>query len=250
MSPEACPPDSDQSLLLQLDGFEGPMDLLLELARGQKLDLARISILSLVEQYLTIVERAGGVRLELAADWLVMAAWLTWLKSRLLPPPGTDDAVHGEFAAEVLASRLQDVQATRTAAAWLAARPQLGHEVLPRGAPESLREFDTSRLLADLPGLMRGYLAAMRRVGAQRRYRPQRLALWSVQDALARLEQLLGGQHGWASLNHFMPPQAVTPLARRAAFASTFLAGLEMARSGAAHIRQDRHFGPILLQPA
>lgn len=250
MTPEGSGPDSAGTVLLRLDGFEGPMDLLLELARSQKVDLARISILSLVEQYLAIVEDARAVRLELAADWLVMAAWLTWLKSRLPGPPGVDDTADAVLAADVLASRLQDLQLARATAGWLAARPQLGQNVFARGAPESLRAVDRSGLAADLPGLLRGYVGAMRRTTAQRRYRPQPLALWSVHDALARLERLLGSRPGWTSLDRFMPPQAVSPLARRAALASTFVAGLEMARGGAADLRQDRHFGPILLRAA
>jgi len=248
MTPDTPRPDAEHDLLLRLDGFEGPMDLLLDLARRQKVDLARISILSLVEQYLAIVEGARQVRLELAADWLVMAAWLTWLKSRLLLPAPTDDTGDAELAADVLASRLQDLQAVRTAAAWLAARPQLGHDVFQRGAPERLREYDRSRLSADLPGLLRGYLSALRRAGARRRYRPQRLALWTVQDAMARLEVMLGSRPGWISLSYFLPPQVTAPLQRRAALASTLLAGLELARNGQADIRQDRQFGPILLR--
>jgi segregation and condensation protein A len=115
-----------EHLVLRLEGFEGPLDLLLDLARGQKIDLARISILSLVEQYLAVIESARRVRLELAADWLVMAAWLAWLKSRLLLPAGTEAAEEGEQAADVLAARLRDLQTIRAAAAWLASRPQLG----------------------------------------------------------------------------------------------------------------------------
>lgn len=248
--PDASNAGTVDSIQLRLDGFEGPMDLLLELARHQKVDLARISILSLVEQYLAIVERARSVRLELAADWLVMAAWLTWLKSRLPGPLCLDDDPDAMLAADVLAGRLQELQRIRAAAGWLTARPLLGHEVFARGAPESLRELDRSRLAADLPGLLRGYLGALRRAGGQRRYRPQRQALWSVHDAMARLERLLGGRPGWTSLDQFMPAGATSPLACRAALASTFLAGLEMARGGAAHMRQDRHFGPILLRAA
>ncbi len=248
MTPDNPQPDAAEGLLLQLDGFEGPMDLLLDLARRQKVDLARISILSLVEQYLAIVEGARRVRLELAADWLVMAAWLTWLKSRLLLPPGIDDTDDGELAADILAARLKDLQAIRVTATWLVARPQLGHDVFARGAPECLTKLDRSRLIADLPGLLRGYLAALRRRSAQRQYRPQRLALWSVQDALARLEAMLGSRPGWISLTYFLPPQAVAPLQRRAALASTLLAGLELARSGIADLRQDQQFGPILLR--
>ncbi|MBV8912194.1 MAG: segregation/condensation protein A, partial [Acetobacteraceae bacterium] len=142
-------------LHLRLDGFEGPMDLLLELARGQKVDLHRISILQLVEQYLAIIEGARRIRLELAADWLVMAAWLAWLKSRLLLPPGTDAAEEGEDAAEVLADRLHALQAIREGAIWLGSRPQLGVDQFARGASEELVAVDRSGLSADLPALLR-----------------------------------------------------------------------------------------------
>ena len=125
-----------ETLLLHLEGFEGPLDLLLDLARAQKVDLVRISITALVDQYLAVIDGARRIRLELAADWLVMAAWLTWLKSRLLLPKGTEAAEEGEAAAEVLAARLRDLQAMRAASLWLGARPQLGIEVHPRGAPE------------------------------------------------------------------------------------------------------------------
>ncbi len=246
--PEPARPDAGPGPLLQLEGFEGPLDLLLDLARRQKVDLARISILSLVEQYLAVLDGARRVRLELAADWLVMAAWLAWLKSRLLLPPGVDEAAEAGLAADAFAVRLRDLQAVRASAAWLSARPQLGRDVFARGIPERLREFDRSRLAADMPGLLRGYLAAMRRAGAQQRYRPRRPTLWSVQDALARLEALLGGRAGWTTLEQVLPPQAATPLQQRAALASALLAGLELARGGLADIRQDQQFGPILLR--
>src|SRR5262249_18211351 len=126
-------------LVLHLEGFEGPLDLLLDLARAQKVDLTRISILALVEQYLAVIEGARRMRLELAADWLVMAAWLTWLKSRLLLPDGAE-AEEGEQAADVLATRLRDLSAIRAAAVWLSGRPQLGQDVFARGAPEDHTE--------------------------------------------------------------------------------------------------------------
>lgn len=223
------------------------MDLLLDLARRQKLDLGPISILSLVDQYLAIVAGAQQVRLELAADWLVMAAWLTWLKSRLLLPPSEDEG-EGELAAETLAARLHEMESLRAAAAWLSAQPQLGRDVFARGAPERLESFDRSRLAADLPGLLRGYLGAVRRAAGQRTYRPGRAALWGVQQAMERLAAMLGRTPGWIALERFLPPQPSDPLARRAALASTLLAGLELARGGTADIRQDRPFSPILLR--
>ncbi len=250
MAEAPAEPPLIETLVLRLEGFEGPLDLLLELARGQKLDLARISILALVEQYLAVIEGARRVRLELAADWLVMAAWLAWLKSRLLLPAGTDEAEAGEEAAETLAARLTELQAMRAASAWLAARPQLGQEVFARAAPEDFSEIDRSRLRLDVPALLRAYLAALRRSGGQRRYRPKPMTLWSVQDALRRLSAMLGGLPDWRTLETFLPENLAEPLQRRAALSATLLAGLEMARGGAIDLRQETPFGPILLRPA
>jgi len=237
-----------EALVLHLDGFDGPLDLLLDLARSQKVDLTRISILSLVDQYLAVIEDARSVRIELAADWLVMAAWLTWLKSRLLLPDHTAAAEEGEAAAEVLAARLRDLHAIRIVASWLGDRPQLGHEIFARGLPESFSETDRSRLALDLPGLMRAYLAALRRGTRNRPYRPEPLTLWNVRDALARLSVLVGSVPDWASLDQFLPEHLGTSLEWRAALASTFVAGLEMARGGTVRLRQHAAFAPILLR--
>ena len=240
---------AQDSLVLRLEGFEGPLDLLLDLARTQKVDLAKISILALVEQYLAVIEGARQVRLELAADWLVMAAWLAWLKSRLLLPPESAGAEEGEAAADVLAARLRDLQAMRAGAAWLGTRPQLGHEVFARGAPEDHTEVDRSRLVLDLASLVRAYVqAARRRAGRPRHYQPRKLSLWSVKDALRRLMTLLGSLPDWTSLDRFLPEEVGDPLERRAALASTLIAGLEMARDGALRLRQETAFGPILLR--
>jgi segregation and condensation protein A len=239
-----------EDLVVHLDGFDGPLDLLLDLARAQKVDLARISVLALVEQYLAVIESARRVRLEIAADWLVMAAWLTWLKSRLLLPPGSEAEEEGEEAAEVLAGRLRELEVVRAVVGWLGARPMLGHDVFARGAPEDHTEIDRSRLAFDLPGLVHAYLAASRRSTARRRYKPPPLTLWTVQDALARLARMLGSVPDWASLEGFLPDTLSGPIERRAAMASTLLAGLEMARSGALRLRQDRQFGPILVRRA
>jgi segregation and condensation protein A len=241
--------DETSGLVLRLEGFEGPLDLLLDLARAQKVDLAKISILALVEQYLAVIEGARRVRLELAADWLVMAAWLTWLKSRLLLPEG-GEAEEGEQAADVLAARLRDLSAMRAAAAWLAARPQLRHDVFARGAPEDHTEIDRSRLALDLPSLVRAYLQIMRQRVRTRRYQPRALTLWTVKDALQRLASLVGSLPDWASLDEFMPDMLGSPTERRAALASTLLAGLEMARGGLVRLRQEEAFGPILVRRA
>jgi segregation and condensation protein A len=236
------------ALILSLDGFEGPLDLLLDLARSQKLDLSRISILALVEQYLAIVETAR-VRLELAADWLVMAAWLTWLKSRLLLPQDEAEAEEGEQGADLLAARLAELNAMRAAAAWLGARPLLGVDVFARGAPEELTATDRSGLVADLPSLLRHYVEAIRRGTSRVTYRPRQLNFWTVQDALKRLSATLGVMPGWTVLERFLPPDLHGP-ERRAAVASTLLASLEMAREGSLRLRQDSPFAPILLSPA
>lgn len=246
-------PDTEpcEAFIVRLEGFEGPLDLLLDLARTQKLDLAGISILALVDQYLAIVEGARKIRLELAADWLVMAAWLAWLKSRLLlPDPEAIEAA--EIAGDVLATRLRALEAIRTAAAWLNTCPQLGQDVFARGAPENFTAYDRSRLQLDLPALLAAYLAARRRSGAKRRYRLEPITFWTVQQALERLTRLLGNGPNWTDLASFLPespenPQQ-TPLAQRAAISSTLLASLELARNGTLSLRQDAPFAPILIR--
>ncbi len=244
----ALPPP--ETLLLRLDGFEGPLDLLLELARAQKVDLAKISILSLVEQFLAVIEGARRVRLELAADWLVMAAWLAWLKSRLLVPSDPAELEQGEEAAEELAERLRALQAIRTAAAWLGRRPILGQDVFARGAPEDHTEIDRSRLSVDMNALLRAYLAAIRRGTRPIPYRPRALTLWTVQDALGRLNTMIRTIPDWAELRRFLPDHLTTPVERRAALTSTLLASLELARDGHVRLHQDHDFGPILLRRA
>ncbi len=239
----------DPVLKLHLDGFEGPMDLLLDLARAQKVDLARISILALVEQYLVIVE-SERVRLDLAADWLVMAAWLTWLKSRLLLPAGSGEADEGEEAAEVLAGRLEALQSVRDLAIWLGGRVQLGTDVFSRGMPEMLVAVDRSGLSADTSGLLRAYAGARRRATAAIAFRPRRGPLFSVQDALERLARMLGQSRHWTALEMFLPTIAAGLVERRAAVASILLAGLELARMGEADLRQEASFGPIMVRAA
>ena len=239
--------------VLRLGAYEGPLDLLLELARAQRVDLARISILALVEQFLAAVEGARALRLELAADWLVMAAWLAWLKSRLLLP-ADEAAEEAQDAAGLLAGRIAGLEHIRAAAAWLGTRPQLGIDVFGRGAPETLVREDRSRLAADLPGLVRAFLDGVRRAGARATYRPRPPALPGLAEALVRLSALLGGLPGWTELRHFLPGEAGgdagAPLRRRAGVASTLLAGLELAREGEVLLRQDDAFGPILLRRA
>ncbi|MCI1243028.1 MAG: segregation/condensation protein A [Acetobacter fabarum] len=243
--------------LLRLEGFEGPMDLLLDLARAQKVDLARISILQLVEQYLAVVENARRVRLELAADWLVMAAWLAWLKSRLLLPADDELAMEGEEAAELLQERLIELACMGELARWLDVRPRLGRDVFARGLPENLVEVDRSGLALDMAQLMRAYLACVRRTARRRIYAPRTIRFWTVQDALSRLTRLLGETPpGWSTLDAFLPDslpgQAEGEDAlrqRRAAMAGTLIAGLELAKTGRLELRQDETFGQIMLRP-
>ncbi len=249
--PASAPATSEaDALVVRLEGFEGPLDLLLELARAQKVDLARVSILGLVEQYLAVIEGARRIRLELAADWLVMAAWLTWLKSRLLLPKGDEAADEGALAADVLAARLAELARMRAVAAWLGTRPQLGRDVFARGAPESLTEIDRSRLALDLSSLLRAYLAAVRRAAGQRVWKPSPLTVWTVKDALARLARLVGSLPDWSSLEAFLPMELASPTERRAAIASTLIAGLEMARGGLVRLRQSEPFAPIMVRAA
>ncbi len=243
---------TDPVLHLRLDGYEGPLDLLLDLARAQKLDLAGISIVALVDQYLAVIDRARGMRLELQAEWLVMAAWLAWLKSRLLlPKEEAGPEEDPEALALRLTDRLAELEAMRAGAAWLGRQPQLGRDVFGRGAPENLKVEDRSGLRADLAALCQAYVAGRRRAIALRPYRPKPRRLWSVQDALARLSQVLGDLPSWAVLQRFLPEAGdLDTVERRAALASTLIASLEMARGGNLDLRQDRAFGPILLRKA
>jgi segregation and condensation protein A len=238
---------TSESLLLKLDGFEGPLDLLLDLARAQKVDLAKISILSLVDQYLAVIEGARRVRLELAAEWLVMAAWLAWLKSRLLLPAGGHDDEEGEEAAERLTERLRALELIRAAAAWLNRRPLLGIDVFALGSREDLTEIDRSRLVIDQSGFLAAYLRARRRGTKVVVYQPRKLSWFTVKDALDRLGSLLGRLPDWTSLERFLPDNLGDPIERRAALSSTLIAGLELARDGKVRLRQERPFGPILV---
>jgi len=239
---------TESSLHLRLDGFEGPLDLLLELARAQKVDITKISVVALVDQYLAVIEGARRVRLEVAADWLVMAAWLAWLKSRLLIPPEQVEGEDAEALAERLTDRLAELERMRAAALWLNRRPWLGHDVFARGAPEVLKQEDRSGIAADLPALLQAYVAGRRRALARRPYRPKPRKLFTVQEALDRLARLVGALPAWGELRAFLPEGAMDPVERRAALASTLIAGLEMARGGGVELRQDRAFGPILLR--
>ena len=247
-SRETDPGQLPDRLILRLDGYEGPLDLLLELARGQKIDLARISILTLAEQYLAVVADARAIRLELAADWLVMAAWLAWLKSRLLLPGEAVEA-DAEADASHLAERLADLERIRALARFLDGRPVLGRDVWARGAPEDLRVVDRAMLRLDLPSLVAACLSAARRAGAKRQFVPSRYRFWTVADALARLERMLGVTPAWTALDQLLPEDAdADALSRAASRASTLLAGLELAKAGGCELRQDQDWAPLMLR--
>lgn len=239
-----------ETLHVTLEGFEGPLDLLLKLARAQKVDLSRISILQLAEQYLAMVEgvwqRSDHLRLEQAADWLVMAAWLAWLKSRLLLPR-SDDEEEVEEAAEGLYERLIELEQMRVAAQWLGKRPRLGEIVFERPEGEDHTQIDRSQLRADLSTLVLSYLKARQRNGRKRVYAPRVVQYWSVQQARAVLTRLLGRKHivGWQGLKLLLPPAEHEPMRRKAALAGALMASLEMAKGGYVELRQESQFGDI-----
>jgi segregation and condensation protein A len=232
-------------LVLDLDGFEGPIDLLLTLARDQKVDLAKISILELADQYLAFVAAARRIRLELAADYLVMAAWLAYLKSRLLVPE--PETVAGDAPAEMaqaLAFQLQRLEAMRAAAARLLARPRLGRDVFARGMPELPPSLERPAWEATLHDLLSAYGALKRRREGVA-YAPPSWQLWSVEHAIARLRELIGDLPAWGTLASFLPPGLADGLLGRSIVASTLVATLELAKEGRLEIRQEAPFQPV-----
>lgn len=248
---------SPDDLLLNLDGYEGPIDLLLTLARDQKVDLAKISILALAEQYLAFIEQARNLRLEIAADYLVMAAWLAYLKSKLLVPQGENDTdeeeLSGEALAEALAFQLKRLEAMKQAADMLFALPQLGRDVFPRGFRDGLDVTISPVWQADLYDILGAYGAIARRQEAEH-YTPQSWPLISADEAYERLSVMLGKlpQKGkdsvWATLDSFMPDDLREALIRRSGAASLLTAGLEMAKQGLVEIRQDGLFKPVYIR--
>jgi len=223
---------------IAIDGWEGPLDLLLALARAQKVDLRELSVLALVDQYLDMVARAGA-GLELAADWLVMAAWLAYLKSALLLPRDPEAEPSAEDLAALLQRRLQRLDAMREAGARLMARDRLGRDLWPRGAPEGLALVPAPLWKASLFDLVAGYGA----VAARRRTVVHQVAA----RAVVRLSALIGTHPGWAVLETFLPP-GLAPGLRRSATASAFVAALELARQGRVELAQEAPFAPLRLR--
>jgi len=243
-----APIDEGDALVLDLDGYEGPIDVLLALARDQKVDLRKISILALADQYLAFISRARQLRLEIAADYLVMAAWLAYLKSRLLlPEPDTEGEPTGAELAAALAFQLQRLQAMKDAGARLMALPQLGRNFLARGEPERFKVIQRPVFTASLYDLLKAYATYPgRRQDGSLRILPT--DLYSMDDALKRLGGLIGKAVEWTTLASFLPQGLAGGLVRRSAIAATFAASLEMARSGRLKLRQDRAFGPLYLR--
>jgi segregation and condensation protein A len=238
-------------LLLELDGYAGPIDVLLELARDQKVDLKHIRILDLAEQYLEFVREARELRLELAADYLVMAAWLAYLKSRLLlPETGTEEEPSGAEMAAALKFQMQRLQAMRDAGEKLILLPQLGNDIFARGTPERPRTRTTTTYDATLFDLLKAYGRQRAKQGPQALH-IHRTELYSVDQAVARLSAMLGAVPGWRTLSSFLPRELRhDPLLTRSALASTFAATLEMCKAGKLRIRQDGTFAPIFLRSA
>lgn len=236
----------DNALYLELDGWEGPLDLLLDLARRQKVDLRKISILGLVDQYLTYIEQAEALKLELAADYLVMAAWLAYLKSALLLPREEQEDPSPEELALRLQLRLQRLGAMREAAARLMARDRLGRDVFRRGAPEGLRVDRKNRWQCEWFDLVQAYGQVKLRTQPVVHMVRDRMVM-TLDSALARVSSMLGVALDWMELRDFLPPHA-DPKLRRSALASSFVAALELARLGKAELAQDQVFGPLRLR--
>ena len=238
-----------ENLQVQIDGYEGPLDLLLTLARTQKVDLAKISVLQLAEQYLAFVAQARTLRIELAADYLVMAAWLAFLKSRLLlPKDDNDEEMSGEEMAARLAFQLERLEAMRRVAAQLMGRDQLGRDFFKRGMTETVTVRRQTTWAVSLSDLLKAYAS----VRTREEYQPlhmERREVYAIDEALARLKELVGRVPDWGTLVSYLPEGwGVDPAKRRSAIASSFSAMLELAKRGDLEIRQDGVFAPIYLR--
>lgn len=238
-----------EALIIDVDGFEGPLDLLLTLSRTQKVDLRKISVLQLARQYLAFVEKAKALRLELAADYLVMAAWLAFLKSRLLlPPDPADEGPSGEDLAAHLAFQLERLAAMRDVAARLMARDQLGRDFFARGQTQMVERVRSVTYTATLLDLMQGYA----RIRTRDDFRPfvlDREKVFTMEQALERMRGLMGFAGEWGDLMSFLPEGwEVDPVMRRSATAATFAASLELVKEGHMEIRQSESFAPIQLR--
>jgi segregation and condensation protein A len=241
---------ANEALVIAVDGFEGPLDLLLALARSQKVDLAKISMLALADQYLEFIERARKSNLELAADYLVMAAWLAYLKSRLILPQassGEQEPAADEMAAR-LRWRLQRLHAMREVAARLMARDRLGREVFPRGEPEPVNVIRLPTQIDTMFDLLTAYSAQRVKRSGGRAYKPVLAPVLQIEEARSRLERMLGRIGNWSELSNLLPFEWSGGLRRRSALASTLLACLELARDGRLEIRQLKAFDEVYVR--
>src|SRR5690242_10069116 len=238
----------EPSLMVDVEGFEGPLDLLLTLARQQKVDLHKISILALADQYLMFIEQARKVRLELAADYLVMAAWLAYLKSRLLLPEApSGEGPSAEDMALALANRLRRLEAIREFATRLMERPQLNRDVFARGAPEPIAEIKRPEYSATLYDLLSAY-AVQRQRSVLSRVRFKKRTVWSLAEARACLERLIGQSSDWSRIDSYLISYVVEPALAATVFASSFASALELVREGLAEIHQKESFAPIYMR--
>jgi segregation and condensation protein A len=245
---EADRATGEPAMIVDVEGFEGPLDLLLALARQQKVDLAKISILALADQYLSFIEAARQLRLELAADYLVMAAWLAYLKSRLLLPEApTGEGPSAEDMALALAHRLRRLEALREVATKLMGRPQLNRDVFGRGAPEAIAEIKQPEWSATLYDLLSAY-AAQRSRSALSQVRVKKRTVWSLAEARAALDRLIGQSTDWARLDQYLIAYVVEPALAATVFASSFATALELVREGLAEIHQKESFAPIYMR--
>jgi segregation and condensation protein A len=235
-------------MYVDVDGYEGPLDLLLDLARRQKVDLAAISILALAEQYLAFIETVREQRIEVAADYLVMAAWLAYLKSRLMVPQSPDDEEpSGEMLAAMLQFRLKRLEAMRRAASQLMNRPRLGFQVYARGAPEPIEIARSNVWEASLFDLLKAY-AINRERGISTDYAPLLRTVWSLQEARDILQRLIGDSFEWVAMDSYLTQYLTTPQERATVRASSFASSLELVRLGKIDLRQAEVFGPLFMR--
>jgi segregation and condensation protein A len=238
----------EPSLMVDVEGFEGPLDLLLTLARQQKVDLAKISILALADQYLVFIEEARKMRLELAADYLVMAAWLAYLKSRLLlPEQHPAEGLSAEEMANALALRLRRLEAIRKFAEQLMNRPQLGRDVFQRGQPQPIAEIKHPQWSATLYDLLSAY-ASRRQIQSRSVVRVAKRTVWSLAEAREALERLIGQSMDWSPLDQYLVAYLTNPAMAATVLASSFAAALEMIREGRLEAHQQGAFSPLYLR--
>jgi segregation and condensation protein A len=239
---------NDDTLIIDIDGYEGPLDLLLAMARDQKVDLAKLSILALAEQYLRFIDESRRLRLEIAADYLVMAAWLAYLKSRLLLPDSEeDDEPSGEELAAALAFRLKRLETMRDAGARLMSRDLLGRNRLVRGDPEPVAVLTSKKWDASLYDLLEAY-GSMRQRQLVSHFRIERRTVMSLQEARERLIELIGTAVNWTPVESFLLEYLAEPAMRATARASSLSASLELVKEGRIELRQSKAYAPVYLR--